>query len=303
MSGPAEVRDARDAGAFITAALDDYPLTATEFRVYCRILRRAGARNSHWESNARTAEDLHLGERTVREAKALLVAAGLVTKEHRSGSRARYLVSGEAEWAADDDVARLRAETRRPDTRRAVPTTAVPTTAVPVTGDRGPHDRATAVVGTREGTPLKVLPEGKPPLPPHTVPDVTAQPPAVGGGAGGDDEPVEGTWTGQQRRQAWAIVHTALEQRAAVGKSDVGRNKRHLHQLVSDLLRAGRDPAEIIDAMVECRSITANALDYLINEKAESRPRRQARTCPDCGDTYDGMSLSAHRDTHPRRTA
>ena len=46
-----------DYGAFIPAHLDDYPLTPNEFRVYARILRRAGSKGGHhWEGIPTTAK-------------------------------------------------------------------------------------------------------------------------------------------------------------------------------------------------------------------------------------------------------
>ena len=139
------LHDARDVGAFIPAELDDYPLTASEFRVYCRIVRRAGGQGC-WESNVAMGEALGLGERTVREAKALLAAAGLVSVQRRSGRTDVYWLTPSSEWADGAEVEGLRRATRRPKS------TPVPTTAVPATGHRGPHDRTTAVPTTDEGT-------------------------------------------------------------------------------------------------------------------------------------------------------
>lgn len=140
------IHDGRDVGAFIPAELDDYPLTPGEFRVYCRIVRRAGA-DGCYESNAKMGAALGLGERTVREAKALLVAAGLVSVEKREGLTDRYRLTPSSEWADGSTVSEARLGTRRP--RKDTP---VPRTAVTRTGDPGPQDRPTPVPRTDEGT-------------------------------------------------------------------------------------------------------------------------------------------------------
>lgn len=144
------VHDARDVGAFIPAELDDYPLTPAEFRVYCRVVRRAGAAGCY-ESNAAMGAALGLGERTVREAKALLVAARLLRVERREGRTSVYWLSPSSDWADPTTVDALRESTRR---QRPTPATrtAVHATAVVTTEDPGPHDRATPVPTTDEGT-------------------------------------------------------------------------------------------------------------------------------------------------------
>lgn len=144
------IQDARDVGAFIPAELDDYPLTPAEFRVYCRIVRRAGAEGC-WESNAAMADALGLGERTVREAKALLVALRLVVVEKRPGKTDVYRLTPSSDWADVSSVDVERLGTRR-DRNPGRHDRAVAPTAVATTGHRGRHDRTTPVATTDEGT-------------------------------------------------------------------------------------------------------------------------------------------------------
>jgi hypothetical protein len=190
------VSDQRDLGAFIPRDLDDYGLDPFEFRVYARIVRRAGGAEGHYESAAHVAQAIGCGARKVREAYELLTLARLVRREKRPGRTDKFTLRPAAEWAAPATLDTLRGQARRPDHRgrtdrgpdddpstTAVPPTEVGPTAVPPTGHRGPTDRATAVGPTDEGTPTKGIPEGPPP--PARDPD---PPPPVdddGGGGGG----------------------------------------------------------------------------------------------------------------------
>ena len=160
---------------FVPAVLDDFPLDPYEFRVLARIARRQDGPNGRGcdESNARTGRECGISESRVRDAKAMLVAAGLVRVETRNGRPNVYRLAPPDEWCAPDEVAPLRQHVRArrtPDRRKrlhehtAVPQTAVPQTAVqgdaggtavPQTEGRGSTNRGTAVPQTDEGTPTR----------------------------------------------------------------------------------------------------------------------------------------------------
>lgn len=122
------ITDRRDLGAFVPAALDDYPLTLLEFRLYCRAVRRAGDSGTFYESLGALARAWGVGDRTIREARDLLIAADLlreqvehddtgapVVDEHglpvparEPDGRYRLQLTRDSAWCPDTNVADLR---------------------------------------------------------------------------------------------------------------------------------------------------------------------------------------------------
>jgi len=104
------VLDSRDVGAFIPAALDDYPLTVVEFRVYCRTVRRAGA-DGCYESHDAMGKAVGVSSATVKRARRLLEKAGLVTVERRVGRTSTYRLTPVEQWVEREEVSLLRGPT------------------------------------------------------------------------------------------------------------------------------------------------------------------------------------------------
>lgn len=81
---PTPVLDERELGLFVKSEIDDYGLDPYEFRIYARIVRRAG-RGDAWESIPNMAKACMMSESRVRLALQLLEAAGLIESHERCG--------------------------------------------------------------------------------------------------------------------------------------------------------------------------------------------------------------------------
>lgn len=70
---------------FNPAFIDDYGFNPDEFRVFARIMRRAGSDKGCTESIANMAHSLQMSERIVRRAIRVLIACGAVVRDERKG--------------------------------------------------------------------------------------------------------------------------------------------------------------------------------------------------------------------------
>lgn len=104
-----EIRNRTDYGAFIPGFLDDYPLEPEEFRLYAHILRRAGS-NGCFESIPNMARHCRMGEKSVKNALKLLLAAKMLVATPRPGITSVYDLTPAKEWVAAEDIASLRSE-------------------------------------------------------------------------------------------------------------------------------------------------------------------------------------------------
>lgn len=182
---------------FITAALDDYGLSMTEFRVYCRVLRRHSPSDGCCEGTRPMAAGCQISDRTVRTALEVLTAAGLLSRTDRGpGVPARFDPQPPSAWADPSTLPQLRKQAFK--YKSAVPVTAVgkaksavpsvetstapAESAVPVTEKCGTYEPKSAVPSTAKGTPMKVPLEGTPiPKTPGGVLGRAEQPPGGGG--------------------------------------------------------------------------------------------------------------------------
>ena len=92
----------------IPSLLDDYGLTAIEFRVFCRIGRRAGKDNEAWESVPSIATACGLGPRSVRYALKLLVKCNLLTRRAYAGETSVYSVNPPSKWKNKSELEGVR---------------------------------------------------------------------------------------------------------------------------------------------------------------------------------------------------
>jgi hypothetical protein len=74
-----------DDGAWIHSELDDFGLTASEFRVYCHILRRAGTNGSYWEGAKKAAAICRINRDTYDKAIAALGKYNMIEVQKRTG--------------------------------------------------------------------------------------------------------------------------------------------------------------------------------------------------------------------------
>lgn len=68
MTSNINVTDERDLGAFIPSFLDDFGLNPYQFRIYCRLARRAGAGGQCWESADNMAKACLMNRKTVMKS-------------------------------------------------------------------------------------------------------------------------------------------------------------------------------------------------------------------------------------------
>ena len=92
------ITDGRDAGAFITAALDDFGLDPFEFRIYARIVRRAGTKEGCFESIDHMAKACKMNRDTCYRALKTLIRCRLIEKEPHKGKPSNYYLTPQEEW-------------------------------------------------------------------------------------------------------------------------------------------------------------------------------------------------------------
>lgn len=101
-------QDRRDLGTFIPSYLDDYGLTAAEFRLYAHMGRRAGS-GKCWESIPNMAKHCAIAEKVVRRDLRILVEFGMVAiAEEKPGYATQYVLTHPSDWASPDDLEKLR---------------------------------------------------------------------------------------------------------------------------------------------------------------------------------------------------
>ncbi len=83
---------------FIPSELDDFGLDVYQFRVYCRIARRAGANGDCWESINNIAKKCNMDRKTVMQAISGLLSFGMLTKEKRPGNSDVYKLTSSRFW-------------------------------------------------------------------------------------------------------------------------------------------------------------------------------------------------------------
>lgn len=92
------VADERDLGAFIPSYLDDFGLNPYQFRIYCRLARRAGAGGQCWESINNMAENCQMNRKTVMKAITGLIERNMVHQLKRPGETDLYRLTHRKHW-------------------------------------------------------------------------------------------------------------------------------------------------------------------------------------------------------------
>ena len=90
---------------FVHSAIDDYPLTTEEFRVYAHIARRAGLGEA-WPAIASVAKKCRIKEETARQCLRNLTAYGLISVEERGqlGKTNLYRLTRQSVWKSKAEV-------------------------------------------------------------------------------------------------------------------------------------------------------------------------------------------------------
>lgn len=103
-----EARDERDdKPIFIHSELDDYGLSAIEFRVYARLARRSG-QTAAFESVPNMAKEFEVSDRTVQRALKVLIRSRLITEQIRPGKSTRYTLNPRTVWAPKVQLKEIR---------------------------------------------------------------------------------------------------------------------------------------------------------------------------------------------------
>lgn len=145
MSTQMSVTDLRDAGAFIHSELDDYGLDPFEFRVYARIVRRAGGGRC-FESIPNIAKACQMSLSRARNAIKLLVSAGLIIRNEVLGFASEIQLTGSKFWAPRERLAELRNRITKPTPVKS---------STPIKNDTPIKSGTTPPTKNDRGTPIK----------------------------------------------------------------------------------------------------------------------------------------------------
>ena len=155
-----EARAVYDSLSFIHSSLDDAELTPDEFRVYCHMLRRAGADGQAWPSYQSIGNycfgSLNLEDCTCRRKATLAVKSlcekNMLVKEKRAGRKSNvYIISPPSHWCAPHTSVPDTPMTSVPDTPKGTPIEGTPNKEENFSQDpmtKMPKQRKESVVAT-----------------------------------------------------------------------------------------------------------------------------------------------------------
>ncbi|MBW4641219.1 MAG: helix-turn-helix domain-containing protein [Gloeocapsa sp. UFS-A4-WI-NPMV-4B04] len=159
------VKDEQALGLFVKSDFDDYGLNPYEFRIYARIVRRAG-RSDAWESIPNMAKACMMSESRARRALQVLEAARLIESIERSGYSALRRPTPKSVWANPDQLSTIRAMFTRTKSVTPIKSDTGKKTHTPSKSDTGvvaeltplPLAKVTDEGIPIKGNPIKVLP-------------------------------------------------------------------------------------------------------------------------------------------------
>jgi len=159
------IKDEQELCLFVKSEIDDYGLDPYEFRLYARIVRRAG-RGEAWESIPNMAHACQMSISRARKALQLLKAAGLIESVERSGYSTIRRLTPKHKWAHSERLEQIRQflAPSRADTLTKSDSSI--SSATPSKSDMGvlaeliplPLSKVTAEGIPLEGNSIKVLP-------------------------------------------------------------------------------------------------------------------------------------------------
>jgi DNA-binding transcriptional ArsR family regulator len=103
-----EVKTKLDIAVVIPAILEDYDLMSDEYRIYCRIARRAGSDGDCWESVGNIAAGCNQSERNVRYCLRILEKAGMITRTERESQTTLYKLANYKDWCDPSELPAIR---------------------------------------------------------------------------------------------------------------------------------------------------------------------------------------------------
>lgn len=232
---PTVVKDEQELGLFVKSDFDDYGLDPYEFRIYARIVRRAG-RSDAWESIPNMAKACMMSESRARRAIQVLEAARLIESIERSGYSALRRLTPKSVWVHPNQLSAIRAMLTR--TKSATPSKSD-------TGGKAhtPNKSDTGVVTELTPLPLaKVTDEGIPiegnlikVLPLTSEPEM-----------GGQKENLNST------NELVCVVASSLEQIAPLNdeQADDFKNAKQAPQVASYLNFLSQQVADVVQNML-----------------------------------------------------
>ena len=84
--------------SFIASSLDDSELTAQQFRVYCKICRRAGKNGVCNESAENMIRSCKMNQKTFWSSISVLLELRMISKETRHGDTTEYRIKPVSQW-------------------------------------------------------------------------------------------------------------------------------------------------------------------------------------------------------------
>jgi hypothetical protein len=103
------IGDRPDYGAFIPSQLDDYPLSPTEFRIFCHISRRAGTtEGKFWESRRNAATHCLVEPTTYDRSILILEQAGLIRVKRHPNKPHEICLMHYKHWAKPEHLKGIR---------------------------------------------------------------------------------------------------------------------------------------------------------------------------------------------------
>lgn len=161
------VSDERDLGAFIPSFLDDFGLDVYQFRVYCRLARRAGAGGQCWESVNNIANACNMNRKTVMSAIASLLKFCLIRQTKRPGKSDLYQLTHHRHWISPTNIPQGSPASSLQEPKVTSPSDGLVQDEAPVPGTdttSPPQGQHQSAMGTTPvpGTDTKVFPQGSP---------------------------------------------------------------------------------------------------------------------------------------------
>lgn len=147
---------------FVHSALDDYPLTPEEFRVYAHLARRAGHGDAY-PAVASIAQKCRMHEDTVRRCLQNLIAFKMLEAHERKGRTTLYTLTKFSKWVRPEVVTALHAQQSKVGAAKRAAKRAAKAEAEAAAAANPPVTEGGVQGGVQEQTPPKRR-EGYPPV-------------------------------------------------------------------------------------------------------------------------------------------
>jgi hypothetical protein len=168
-----KVEEGRRSPIFLHSELDDYGLDVYQFRIYCRLARRAGTSGDAYESVQNMSNGCGMCPAKVKAALRYLEDVNLITRISRPGKSSIFRLNDITSWIRPDLAMRRPRSSHIPSTSydpghdRTQVMTEPRSSHIPSTsGSQVPgssHSQVPGSSGSHEVYPSKAIPKGSPP--------------------------------------------------------------------------------------------------------------------------------------------